>query len=734
MSNNMNPQNHATNRNLSESPPHAEANTPVTWISAAETASLLHLTTRTVLNRAAAGKLPAIVPDDIPFTADGNQNYLIRLESLPQKAQHQYLRSHLPPDQSCALDLTSPRSKFGDAWLSQFIDVSQLIRDAERIRSEYRHTGNVTTELSNLAESNGISLATLYRLFSKISAKELSMLYLDPVYLAPHLPKTMCLWSADFAYALFLDGTKFYSQNSIYRELQEISGTPCSKCPYYQENAASNQPVCHTSIGTIKIPNNRRTVNRLLSHIPPQMICFCREGIRKWRSEFGHFTPREKPLLVNELWQGDHHVFDLFVRITVTRHKNDRTYEKEIAVRPVLTAWMDTATGCLVGWVISILPNADTIAEAFCRAVALTVGAEFHGLPKGILVDCGRDYRSALLEDLPAEYQVGDNLYLNRRFGGLGILPALGVETHTALPYHPQSKSIERLFGTLEREWICKLKGWCHNSVKDRPDGFAKHLKHLLETKELLTLEEFVQKFQTEILPAYHHFREETTTAPSPDWMPSLASMSPLERYHALEKPYLVTPDWQTLSILKMRHTVGCKISRYGIRFQNVWYWDDALYPYMGNTANIFYHAVEKPLAPSSITVTVNGKFVCEAFPAQKLSFTDANPIELQAHLDGQNRHTAEMKYAITRINRLVSAILPEEGTSADHTPNTILPEKAQLRDHSYTVQIVEPAPALSEKVAATTDNTDKTAADACSNRTSQASIQEILSFLFGEK
>jgi len=260
------------------------------------------------------------------------------------------------------------------------------------------------------------------------------------------------------------------------------------------------------------------------------------------------------------------------------------------------------------------------------------------------------------------------------------------------------------------------------------------HFYFSIYNKELLTLEEFVHKFQTEILPAYHHFREETTAAPSSDWMPSLASMSPMERYHALEKPYLVTPDWQTLSILKMRHTAGCKISRYGIRFQNVWYWDDALFSHMGNTANIFYHAVEKPLAPSSITVTVNGKFVCEAFPAQKLNFTDANPIELQAHLDGQNRHTAEMKHTITRINRSAAAILPEKEAAADHASNTILPEKVQLRDHSYTVQTVEQTPALSEKVPATTDNTDNSAADAYSNKTSQSSIQEILTFLFGEK
>ena len=81
-------------------------------------------------------------------------------------------------------------------------------------------------------------------------------------------------------------------------------------------------------------------------------------------------------MLVNEHWQGDHHVFDLFVRVKLKRYRNDRQYEQEIAVRPVLTAWMDTATSCMVGWCISIIPNADTIAEAFCRAVAFTVGDE----------------------------------------------------------------------------------------------------------------------------------------------------------------------------------------------------------------------------------------------------------------------------------------------------------------------------------------------------------------------
>lgn len=90
--------------NLNHSKSGVSPSFPETWITAAEAATILHLTLRTVLSRAASGKLPARIPDDMPFTHDGKQNYLIRLESLPQKAQFHYLRSHLPDSQCCSLD------------------------------------------------------------------------------------------------------------------------------------------------------------------------------------------------------------------------------------------------------------------------------------------------------------------------------------------------------------------------------------------------------------------------------------------------------------------------------------------------------------------------------------------------------------------------------------------------------------------------------------------------------
>ena len=246
-------------------------------------------------------------------------------------------------------------------------------------------------------------------------------------------------------------------------------------------------------------------------------------------------------------------------------------------------------------------------------------------------------------------------------------------------------------------------------------------------------MDAFVQKFQAEILPAYHQFHKAGSTpnrteTDTEGWQPSFDSMSPLEKYNALEKPYLVTPDWQTLCALKLHHAPDCHIGRQGIRFQNVWYWDDALREHIGSSADVFYHFVEKPFVPSSLTVTVGGRFVCEAFPAQKLPFTGADPAELQVHMDGNRQYEKELKETITRIDRSAAAILPPEASAST------VSEKAQLRDHCYAASVMEQALAPSDSAATLPDGPENIpGADAVSKTTSPANVQELLNFLFGE-
>lgn len=217
-----------------------------TWISVADTAVLLKIKPNTVIRRIEKGTLPSRTPADMPFTYDGKPNYEVRLDALPQHLQYQYLYSHLPESDICSLDLVSPRSVLGNVWLDEFLDISSLIRKATRIRQQHHSTGHITDELRKLADSHGISLATLYRLTGKPSSTGISSLYTDPFYLQNHLPTTMCLWSCDLAYALYLDAENTYSQNDIMTEFHKMrNNVLCSTCPYYPDNMEnSDKPAC----------------------------------------------------------------------------------------------------------------------------------------------------------------------------------------------------------------------------------------------------------------------------------------------------------------------------------------------------------------------------------------------------------------------------------------------------------------------------------------------------------
>ena len=177
------------------------------WISVADTAILLKVRTSTVIRRIEKGVLPARTPEEMPFTYDGKSNYEVRLDALPQRLQYQYLFAHLPKQDICSVDLVSPRSALGNIWLDEFLDIASIIHDATVIRQNHHSTGKITEELRSLADRHGISLATLYRLLGKPSSDGVSALYTDPFYLRDHLPRTMCLWSCDLAFALFLDSS-----------------------------------------------------------------------------------------------------------------------------------------------------------------------------------------------------------------------------------------------------------------------------------------------------------------------------------------------------------------------------------------------------------------------------------------------------------------------------------------------------------------------------------------------
>lgn len=645
------------------------------WISVREASALLKIRESTVMKRIEDGVIESRI------RSDGTDEHEIPLSTLSTELQYIYLYSRLNENDAVSLDFGVRGEPIPEEVEKNLL----LVKNAEGIKEEYRNAGKITQMLKKLVEEKGISLSKLYRITGKKKNRDITSLYLNPFYLQPRLPRTMCLWSCDLAFALYLDADRKYSQNDITAELKKKKGkVACTECPYSKPSSGS--PECREKGEYMKTPNHRKTINRLLGHIPEEMILYRRMGYRTWRAKYGLFVMRERPLLVNESLQGDHHTFNLFVRVKLKKEHNGTTYEKETMVRPTLTAWMESASGCITGWVISIMPNSDTIAEAFARAVVLKPDSPFRGLPEIVIADCGKDYRSRLLEDTPSPVKGTGSIEtaLNRRFCGMGILPALGIKIQHTLPYHPQSKSIERFFGTIEEKWISKLPGWCHESREKRPPDFSKKLDKLFKEKKLLTMEEFVLHFKEKILAEYHNTTaddERKTT--DGEWEIALSDKTPLEKYNYLEKAKTITPDWNTISILKAHYKENCRVGRYGIRFSNTYYTSDRIASIVGASVDILYYRVEKPYAPSSITVIHNSRFLCEAFPVEKCHFSGDSEMEIMMNTKRQQSPALEMKKMITRIEKSTKRILPVKTLSEEN-------EKSALYDMAYSEKISE--------------------------------------------
>ena len=324
---------------------------------------------------------------------------------------------------------------------------------------------------------------------------------------------------------------------------------------------------------------------------------------------------REKPELVNEVWFGDHHVFDLFV---LDSHG--------VARRPWLTAWMDACSGCFVGWLLSFNPNSKTIGESLALAIAET-GSPFVGPPMWLYIDNGKDYRSRMIEG------IGEQTYQPGRINGEitadnALLKCLGIGVHHAIPYRARSKTIERAFGLME-EWIRELPGYCGNGIDVKPEKLMEDIRH----KRLMTFEEFAAYFSNALLPEYHAYKG-----------PEGREASPLEQYESHDKARMETVGWPTLSIA-MSEKCERVVRPDGIHIGNVRYWDEAMAGIVGARVQVvmFQHI------KGYITIMKDSAYICTARTAESYKLLGEDE-EKVAWLTAMQARTRKEKMAALRL------------------------------------------------------------------------------------
>lgn len=375
---------------------------------------------------------------------------------------------------------------------------------------------------------------------------------------------------------------------------------------YQGKNRQHNCPECEFSLCY-------STVRRIIKTIPPSVRVLGREGAQAFHNRYGIYIPRSYADLRNrEIFCGDHHEFDLFVH---TRSGK--------LVRPWLSAWQDLKTEVLVGWFISERPNSQTIALAFRHAV-LPKDDGIMGLPESIYVDNGKDYRSRYLEGKTRRLGTiaADPVDLFSRAHGLGVLnmgamegiwQSLGIKARHTIPYNAQAKPIERFFGTVERDLIQELPGWCGSKLALRPVDILKQqirqhrawLKGEAESTPFLHVAEFALLFEKWLHE--HYLRTPHARL----------GCSPLEAYR---KEYLtpVVPDERSLDLLLMRAEKRL-VRRNGLELfeRNRWFWSEKLVGREGTYVEVRWD----PRDLGKVLVYTDEGFLCDAFNLELATF-----------------------------------------------------------------------------------------------------------------
>ncbi|MDG4475407.1 transposase [Thiovibrio frasassiensis] len=158
---------------------------------------------------------------------------------------------------------------------------------------------------------------------------------------------------------------------------------------------------------------------------------FNREGAKAWNDKCAFYIERDYNLInVGDVVVADGHTLNFEVI-------NPWTGKPK---RMTLICFLDMKSGIALGWEIMPTENTAAISSALRRAI-LRLGK----IPQVVYLDNGRAFKSRFFQ--------GTNF---EEAGFAGLYERLDIKTIFAWPYHGQSKTVERFFGS-----FAELERWC---------------------------------------------------------------------------------------------------------------------------------------------------------------------------------------------------------------------------------------------------------------------------------
>lgn len=378
-----------------------------------------------------------------------------------------------------------------------------------------------------------------------------------------------------------------------------------------------------------------KTVGRYIQHVMSSRGAesaryLAANGSREWKNKKMLKGRRDATSLkVMEYVVGDEHTFDLWVQWTAPNGKIK-------AVRPKLVAWMDAKSRAIIGDVLCVNANGQTLKESLVKMIYTA------GVPKILHIDNGKDYTK---QELTGQNRKNRRIDFDFDAETVGFYQSIGIEeVGRSLPYQPWDKPIERLFST-----VCsKFSKWfeSYTGTLTGSKTYAKRQKDvdaMLERGELLTLEEFFDLWTRWKNEKYHTREHRGLKDAGEKWT------TPIEVFENAERYEKATPPREYAAMLLMKADTA-KVYNFGIKKFGTTYFDYELSFYIGKTVGIKWDIDD---VTKLYVFDEEGRKICEAASPELLAFgPHCSQATLEKHLRDQKRQKRDIEEIINEMTR----------------------------------------------------------------------------------
>ena len=268
--------------------------------------------------------------------------------------------------------------------------------------------------------------------------------------------------------------------------------------------------------------------------------------------------------------------------------------------------------------------NSDILKQSLLKMIYSEPG----GVPEYLYIDNGKDYTAKTMTGRDRNDRSGMN-FDNET---MGFYKSIGIkDDHRALPYEPWSKGqIERFFRTVCNKFTRWMKSYTGTLTGSKTsDKVDKDIKRMLERGELLTLEEFYEKWHEWLTTVYMHTEHSGLKKMGETYKKPYDCFMNEDRYFKAAPP----KSYATMLMMKSENVLvrNIGITKWGYEYRS-----DELCDYIGRKVDIKYD-------PDDMAVLYvfdqKGKRICEAYCQELLQIAPkVTQKALEEHLKMQKR------------------------------------------------------------------------------------------------